>query len=174
MLHGVEVPPYGGDTIWSNTKLAYDYLSDMMKTVVAPLRVHMSAVGVIAAMDSQQAELGGGPRLGNVEMAIEREAMIKGSVHPLVRTHPVTGHKALYVDETYSQGIEGMTDAESCALLSFLRAHVTQPSFTCRLHWEKDTLVLWDNRSCIHQAFNDYDGYRREMYRTTVMGEVPV
>jgi taurine dioxygenase len=99
--------------------------------------------------------------------------MVAGSYHPLVRTHPITGRKALFVDETYSKGIEGMTDAEASALIRFLQAHVTQASFTCRLRWRNDTVVVWDNRSCIHHAFNDYDGFRREMYRTTVLGETP-
>ena len=99
--------------------------------------------------------------------------MIAGSYHPLVRTHPVTGRKSIYVEATYCQGIEGMSDEESRPLLDFLRGHITQASFTCRLHWKKNSFVVWDNRSCLHQAFNDYDGYRREMYRTTVRGEVP-
>jgi taurine dioxygenase len=70
-------------------------------------------------------------------------------------------------------GIEGMSEYEAAPLLNFLREHITQPAFTCRLRWQKDTLVLWDNRICLHHAFNDHDGYRREMYRTTVLGEVP-
>ena len=100
--------------------------------------------------------------------------MVEGSYHPLVRTHPTTGKKSLYVEQTYSQGLEGMTAEESKPLLEFLRAHVTQPSFTCRLRWKKNTFAMWDNRNCIHHAFNDYDGYRREMYRTTVLGEEPI
>jgi taurine dioxygenase len=90
-----------------------------------------------------------------------------------VRTHPVTGDKSLYCDGTYAVGIEGLTEPESEALLNFLVAHMTQPAFTCRLRWKPKTFVLWDNRICIHQAFNDYDGYRRELYRTTVAGEAP-
>ena len=85
----------------------------------------------------------------------------------------MTGEKALYVEESYSMGIEGMSEYEAAPLLNFLREHITQPAFTCRLRWQKDTLVLWDNRICLHHAFNDHDGYRREMYRTTVLGEVP-
>ena len=179
MLYAVEVPPWGGDTIWCNTELAYAYLSDAMKSALAPLRVHMSAVGVLRSIDAEnrakaaESEASSRTRLGNMELDVERRSMIAGSYHPLVRTHPVTGCKALYVDETYSQGIEGMTDAEARSLLGFLRAHVTQASFTCRLRWRNGTFVLWDNRSCIHHAFNDYDGYRREMYRTTVLGEAP-
>ncbi|MDJ0713596.1 MAG: TauD/TfdA family dioxygenase [Prochloraceae cyanobacterium] len=90
-----------------------------------------------------------------------------------MRTHPKSGEKAIYVDCTYSKGIQGLTYLEAEALLKFLKEHVTQPAFSCRLRWEPKTFAVWDNRICIHQAFNDYDGFRREMYRTTVRGEVP-
>jgi taurine dioxygenase len=175
ILYGVDVPPYGGDTIWCNTQLAYDHLSDTMKAMLAPLKVHMSAVAVMNTLAAINAEALPGSRanFGDKQTDPEREAMIAGSYHPLVRTHPETGTKALYVDETYSQGFEGLTGEESKALLGFLIAHVTQASFQCRLRWSKNTLVCWDNRGCIHHAFNDYDGFRREMYRTTVLGEVP-
>ena len=98
---------------------------------------------------------------------------VQGSFHPLVRTHPVSGEKSLYCDETYASGIEGLTPAEAEPLLAFLVVHITQPAFTCRLRWEPNMLVLWDNRICVHQAFNDYDGFRREHYRTTIAGEAP-
>jgi taurine dioxygenase len=175
MLYGVDVPPWGGDTIWCSTQLAYAYLSDTMKAMLAPLKVHMSAIGVMNMIAAVNAEALPGSRanFGDKQTDPERQAMIAGSFHPLVRTHPVTGRKALYVDETYSQGIEGMTAEESKPLLEFLVRHVTQASFQCRLRWAKNTFVVWDNRLCIHHAFNDYDGWRREMYRTTVLGEVP-
>jgi taurine dioxygenase len=175
MLYGVDVPPWGGDTIWCSTQLAYEYLSDTMKAMLAPLRVHMSAIGVMSTIAAINAEALPGSRanFGDKQTTPEREAMIAGSFHPLVRTHPETGRKALYVDETYSQGIQGMSAEESKALLEFLVRHVTQASFQCRLRWAKNTFVVWDNRLCIHHAFNDYDGWRREMYRTTVLGEVP-
>jgi len=175
-LYGVDIPPYGGDTIWANTELAYACLSDAMKTMLAPLRVHMSAAEVLKEIDGLNSEKSESDqtRIGNMELDLERQSMIEGSHHPLVRTHPVTGKKALYVEQTYSLGIEGMTDEEAKPLLDFLLAHITQASFTCRLRWRANSFVAWDNRSCVHQAFNDYDGYRREMYRTTVLGEVPV
>ena len=98
---------------------------------------------------------------------------LEGTHHPIVRTHPVTGERALYVDQTYSCGIEGLTDTEAAPLLEVLVGHLTQSAFTCRLRWEADTLAVWDNRSCVHQAYNDHVGFRREMYRTTVKGEQP-
>lgn len=188
MLHGTDIPPYGGDTIWANTELAYDCLSDAMKSMLAPLKIHMSAietVTVLAEMNRPNGEVDSNSgntndkhsprtRLGDIELDVERQSMIEGSYHPLVRTHPTTGKKSLYVEQTYSQGLEGMIAEESKPLLEFLLAHVTQPSFTCRLRWKKNTFAMWDNRNCIHHAFNDYDGYRREMYRTTVLGEEPI
>jgi taurine dioxygenase len=179
MLFGADIPPYGGDTIWCNTVLAYDCLSDVMKQVLAPLKVHMSAVGVVANLrkeaERQKAEAGQSDpsALGDIELDVNTRKMIDGWYHPIVRTHPTTGEKALYVDKAYSHGIEGMTEHEAEGLLRFLQEHVTDAAFSCRLRWEPRTFAVWDNRICIHQAFNDYDGFRREMYRTTVLGEVP-
>ena len=148
-----------------------------MKEVLRPLKVHMSAgdvMSVLAQMnEGRDGEPGAPAKMGSIDLDVDRESMIAGCYHPIVRTHPVTGEKALYVDETYSSGIEGMTEAEGTALLHFLQRHVTQPAFTCRLRWAPKTLAMWDNRLCIHQAFNDHDGYRREMYRTTVRSETP-
>jgi len=183
MLYGVDMPPFGGDTIWMNTALAYDCLSDTMKAMLAPLKVHMTAIDVLHEIDSQNRASGGVPaeqtaergqtKVGNMELDMERQSMIDGNYHPLVRTHPVTGEKALYVEQTYSRGIEGLTKEEAKPLLDFLVAHITHASFSCRLRWQNNTFVVWDNRSCVHHAFNDYDGYRRELYRSTVLGEIP-
>jgi taurine dioxygenase len=144
--------------------------------VVAVLQEMNAAPGPqeSAASDSRKNAASDSRKMGSIALQMNEQPMVQGAYHPLVRTHPATGKQALYVDETYSQGIQGMTHAEAAPLLAFLREHVTQPAFSCRLRWEKNTFALWDNRSCIHQAFNDFDGYRREMYRTTVLGEVPV
>jgi taurine dioxygenase len=178
MLYAVEVPPFGGDTIWANSALALAMLSDTMKAMIAPLKVHMSMGRVLATVQAHQAadETPLGRVAATRDMAKlpdEIARKVRGSYHPLVRTHPVTGEKALYCDETYAAGIEGLTDAEAGPLLNFLVGHITQPAFTCRLRWSAGTYVLWDNRLCVHQAFNDYDGYRRELYRTTIAGEAP-
>jgi taurine dioxygenase len=166
-LYSVEIPPFGGDTAWANTGLAYRMLSPAMQAVLAPLRVHMSAeVNFTTQVRLNKAAI-------PFSSDDAREQAFSGSFHPLVRTHPATGEKALYVDESYAVGIEGMTAAESRPILAFLAQHIPQHAFTCRLRWEPSMLVLWDNRLCLHHASNDYDGYRREMYRTTVQGEVP-
>jgi taurine dioxygenase len=144
-----------------------------MKALLRPLRVHMSAKEVVKVITALNPDRGNAPKLGSVALKIDTAPMIAGSFHPLVRTHPKTGREALYVDESYAVGIQGLTEREARPLLAFLCEHITQPAFTCRLRWEKRTFTMWDNRACIHHAFNDHDGYRREMYRTTVLGEVP-
>ncbi len=178
MLYGVEIPPWGGDTIWANCALAYATLSDTMKTMLAPLRVRMSMRTVLETAQEHQAPdetpIGRvAATRGQAQLPAEIVRKVEGSSHPLVRTHPVTGEKALYCDQTYAVGIDGLTPEEASPLLQFLVRHITQPAFTCRLRWEAGTFALWDNRLCVHQAFNDTDGFRRELYRTTVAGEVP-
>jgi taurine dioxygenase len=178
MLYGVEVPPYGGDTIWADTALAWRTLSPTMQAMLAPLRVRMSMARVLAEAQAYQApdasplgRVAATKDLAHLPDDIARK--VAGTAHPLVRTHPVTGEKALYCDQTYATGIEGLTPPEAEPLLKFLVEHITQPAFTCRLRWEPGTYVAWDNRICVHQAFNDYDGFRRELYRTTIAGERP-
>ena len=178
MLYGVDIPPLGGDTIWANTVLAYETLSDAMKGVVNDLRVHMSMQRVFDSLLKHGAPddgpIGKLAQMNNAcALPDDVKRKLAGAIHPLVRIHPVTGDKAIYCDPAYSIGIEGMTQPEGDALLSFLVAHITQPAFTCRLRWAPKTLALWDNRICVHQAFNDYHGYRRELYRTTIASEAP-
>jgi alpha-ketoglutarate-dependent taurine dioxygenase len=178
ILRSVEVPPFGGDTIWANSALAYAMLSDAYKAVIAGLKVRFSMREVLCAA-RKSVEPGDSPvgRLAAIAGAdsfpehIQRK--VEGSVHPIVRTHSVTGEKALYVDGTYAVAIEGMSEEESRPILDYLAGYIVQHEFTCRLRWEPDMVVVWDNQSCVHQAFNDYHGHRREMYRTTVTGEAP-
>ena len=168
ILHGVEIPPYGGDTIWYNSVLAYESLSSTMKSILSPLRVHMSAQNVIGSMKALAQDSPSGPKMSDMELELDVQSMLDGSYHPLIRKHPVSGEVSLYCDAVYAVGLEGMTDRESRPLLEFLVAHLTQEMFSCRLRWEPHTVAVWDNRICLHRAFNDYDGYRREMHRTTV------
>ncbi|OLF38197.1 MULTISPECIES: TauD/TfdA dioxygenase family protein [unclassified Psychrobacter] len=174
--YGVDIPPYGGDTMFANAVLAYNSLSPAMQEMIAPLKVWMSGKKVLANMQSekQSQESGKVGAIGNIELDLNTQQMLEGFYHPMVRTHPVSGEKSLYVDKIYACGIEGMTEDEARPLLDFLSSFATQESFTCRLRWENNTVIMWDNRICLHQAFNDYDGYRREMYRAIVMGERPV
>jgi taurine dioxygenase len=178
VLRSVEVPPFGGDTMWANSALAYKMLSETYREMIKGLRVHFSMRDVLkAAQDA--VELSDSP-IGRLAATRNSERLpedlvrkIRGNTHPIVRTHPVTGEKALYIDSSYGIGIAGMTAEESAPIIKFLSDHITQPAFTCRLRWEPDMLVIWDNRLCVHQAYNDYQGHRRELYRTTVAGEKP-
>jgi taurine dioxygenase len=94
--------------------------------------------------------------------------------HPVVRTHPETGRKALYVHSAYTERFAGWTDAESKPLLEYLYAFCTRPEFTCRFRWTKGSLAMWDNRCVQHYPINDYQGFRRVMHRVTVEGDRPV
>jgi alpha-ketoglutarate-dependent taurine dioxygenase len=176
-LRSIEIPPFGGDTMWANAALAYAALSEVMKAMLAPLKVHMSLEPVLTS--AQANGVPGDDPVGRLAQtagqALVPEVLekVKGSFHPLVRTHPKSAEKSLYCDMAYTVGIEGMKSEESAPLLKYLVEHITQPAFTCRLRWEPGMFVLWDNRLCVHSAFNDYDGHRREMYRTTIAGEAP-
>jgi len=178
ILRSVATPPYGGDTMFANAALALRMLGDTMRALIAGLRVRFSMRDVLASAqvnaeqrDSPIGRLAATRTLAELPEGLRRK--VAGAAHPLVRTHPRTGEKSLYLDPSYAIGFEGMSDAEGLPLLKMLCDHLTQPAFTCRLRWEPDMLVLWDNRAGVHQAFNDYDGYRREMYRTTVAGQKP-
>lgn len=166
-LRAVEIPPYGGDTVWANCALALRHLSPVYRDMLRPLKVHMSAANNYA---TQEKLLGKAIPFANED---EYRAGIRGQFHPMVRTHPETGEESLYVDENYAIGIEGMTTFEAKPILDFLVQHVTQHAFTCRLRWEEGMVAMWDNRLVLHLGPNDYDGYRREMYRTTTEGTQP-
>jgi alpha-ketoglutarate-dependent taurine dioxygenase len=179
MLYAIQIPPFGGDTIWANSALAYSLLSETYRRMIEGLRVHFSMREVLRAaqlaVELRDTPIG---RLAatreSAELSEDIQRKIRGSFHPLVRTHPETRERALYVDGAYAIGIEGMQPEESAPILQFLAGYLTQHAFTCRLRWEPGTLAIWDNRLCVHQAFNDYQGHRRELYRTTVAGEKPL
>jgi alpha-ketoglutarate-dependent taurine dioxygenase len=178
MLRSVQIPPYGGDTTWANSALAYTYLSEVYRQLIAGLKVHFSLRDVLRSVqesvqvsDSPMGQLAA--TRGAEKLSDNLVRKVRGNCHPLVRTHPVTGEKALYVDASYAIGIEGMYDEESAPILKYLTDHLTQPVLGCHLRWETNMLAIWDNRLCVHQAYNDYQGFRRELYRTTVQGEKP-
>jgi taurine dioxygenase len=151
-LHTV---PAGGDTVFSSMYAAYNALSDRMKA-------HLE--GLTAVHD---AVLGFG--------GITPEGMkLPRSSHPVVRTHPVTGRKALYVNRGFTTHIEGIPRLESNALLSYLYDHVQRPDFQCRFHWRPHSIAFWDNRCLQHSAVWDYFPNTRSGYRVQIMGDKPV
>jgi taurine dioxygenase len=170
VLYALEVPAYGGDTLFANMYAAYDALSPGMKRMLNGLR----AIYVGKPYGTRH----GPPKdlRTSRSIAIERnrpEADQEVS-HPVVRTHPETGRKALFVNAIYTLRFADMTEAESRPLLEWLYQHVTQPEFTCRFRWSKGALALWDNRCTLHYAVNDYDGSRRLLHRTMIAGDRPV
>jgi taurine dioxygenase len=168
LLYALETPAYGGDTLFTNTYAAYEALSDRMREMLAHLAGVNSAAlkygGGRATMHKQIA----GMKVHDTEQAEEYEAE-----HPVVRTHPDTGRKALYLSRSHTIRFKDMTEAESQPLVEFLQAHQTRAEFTCRVRWEPGTLTVWDNRCTQHAAINDYHGQRRRMRRLTVGPQVP-
>jgi alpha-ketoglutarate-dependent taurine dioxygenase len=164
MLLAREVPPHGGDTLFANMYLAYETLSDGMKRLIEPLwAVNSSAKADVTRTREDRLKTDGRDEAGK-ELVAE---------HPVVRTHPETGRKALYVNFAHTVRFRGMTEKESAPLLEFLFQHQTRPEFTCRFSWEVGSLALWDNRCAQHNPVNDYHGYRRLMHRITLAGDRP-
>lgn len=168
ILYSVEIPPFAGDTTWANSALAYAMRSDTYRQMIDGLKVQFSLRDVLKSVH-EAVEVGDSP-IGRLAATRDAERLsddlvrkIKGNAHPMVRTHPATGERALDVDPTYGIGIEGMLPVGSAPTLHYLTEHLTQPAFTCRLRGEPDMLTLWDNRLCVHQTYNDYQGYRREL-----------
>jgi taurine dioxygenase len=160
MLLAREVPPHGGDTLFANMYLAYETLSDGMKRLLEGLRA-VNASSRADVTRTREDRVGGNA---------QREYIAE---HPLVRTHPETGRKALYVNVAHTSHIAGMSEAESAPLLAYLYRHQVRPEFTCRVTWQPGSIALWDNRCTQHNPVNDYHGYRRLMHRITLAGDKP-
>jgi taurine dioxygenase len=168
LLWSVEVPPQGGDTMWSNQELAFDTLSEGLRDTLRGLDVVHSA-GWAYSSDGVLARTAAGR---SMHINTGDEALAE-HVHPAVPTHPETGRSALFVNPTYSVRFAGWSAADSAPLLQHLYTHSTRDAFTCRFRWTPNTLAIWDNRSTQHNALDDYRGHRRELHRTTVAGAVP-
>jgi taurine dioxygenase len=161
MLLARELPPAGGDTLFANMYLAYETLSDGLKKILCDLKA-INASSKADVTRTREDRTGGDDR--RKELAAE---------HPVVRTHPETGRKALYVNVGHTVRFEGMTEEESAPLLGFLYQHQIQPEFTCRFAWQPGSIALWDNRCTQHNPVNDYHGHRRVMHRITLAGDRP-
>ncbi len=162
------MPSVGGDTLYADTVRAHDALSPTMQHMLDGLHAIHSASfaygprGVLARDADKR----------TIKVIVSEEAE-KTERHPLVRKHPVTGRKALFVNPVYTVAIEGLTPAENFTLLKFLYDHMVKDEFVLRHRWRKDMIVLWDNRCTLHFADGGYDGHRRVMHRTTLAGDRP-
>ena len=164
MLVAREVPAAGGDTEFANMYLAYETLSAGMRRLLDGL----VAVNSSAAADVSRTRE---DRLKDSARADARKEYT--ATHPVVRVHPETGRRALYVNTAHTVRFEGMTEEESAPILKFLYAHQTRPEFTCRFRWQPGSLAMWDNRCAQHNAINDYQGHKRLLHRITLAGDKP-
>ena len=161
ILYAVEVPEWGGDTLFASQAAAYDALSSGLKQTLEGL----SAVHSASREYSPQGQ--SAQKRGSMQVA-EADGYVGEFVHPIVLVHPETGRKALYVNPAFTLRIDGWKTSESKALLDYLFNHCRYEAFTCRFHWEAGSIAFWDNRSVWHFALNDYPGERRHMRRVTV------
>jgi taurine dioxygenase len=163
MLYALETPPYGGDTIFASQSLAYESLSDGLKSILDGLTGINSSLKAEASKTREDA----------LRAAGAQNKVLIGE-HPVVRTHPETGRKALYVNVGHTTHFKGWKEDESRPLLSYLFAHQVKPEFTCRFQWRPGSLAFWDNRCAQHLPVNDYHGHKRVMHRVTLAGDKPV
>lgn len=163
MLYGSVVPPVGGDTLFANLHAAWEALPAAMQARLAPLQAIHSA----SRSYSKKGRYGEADKGRSMTIKSSDEALAT-QTHPLVRTHPETGRKALFVSAAYTVGIEGMPDDEAASLLAELCAHAGQERFVYRHAWQPGMLTLWDNRCLNHRATGGYEGHRRLLHRITI------
>lgn len=161
ILHLHEVPTTGGDTLFANMYAAFEALSKPMQTFLSGL----------SAFHSGQPDYEDYYGMSAEEM---RDGRFPEATHPVVRTHPITGRKALFVNEIFTQNIVDLAARESVALLQLLYDHLAEPRFQCRFQWRENSVAMWDNRCAQHMALWDYYPQPRSGYRATLLGDVPV
>ena len=166
ILFAIEVPDYGGDTLFASQVHAYDALSEGMKRLIADLKVVNSDIRVAGPTTTRNENRTTKSRMDSDWVATE-------TAHPIVRTHPETGRKSLYCDRSYSIRFEGMTEEESTPLLDYLMDWGTRPEFTCRFRWRNGSVAFWDNRCTKHIAVDDSHRTRRIMRRIQIAGDRP-
>jgi len=169
MLYAQETPDAGGDTLYASLYKAYDALSDGMKAMLGGLRTFNAGDRMKVLGGKSRRERYAGV-LNETMQVVDPGDVQTDSFHPLIRTHPETGRKALFIG-AHTQHFEAMTFEESAPLMDMLMRHIRRPEFTCRFRWRPGSIAIWDNRCCQHYAVNDYDGKRRRMHRITIAGE---
>ena len=169
VMRALEVPRWGGDTAFSNAYLVYEDLSEGMKELLEGLQVVYSGKKIWANNEKLPPE----KRLRLRESHSFTEDQLE-SVHPAVRVHPRSGRKALFATSAYFQRFVGWSEEESRALLGYLQGLAQHLHYHCRVRWEKDTLLVWDNRFTLHRGVHDFEYERRHLIRTTVVGERPL
>jgi len=168
VLYMKECPAWGGDTMWADMTAAYDALSDRMKRYLEGLYAHHDLAGTVRNVVRERSEATRSP-----VSEMPDTSKLPSARHPVVRTHPVTGRKILYVNPTFTSHIEGVPAAEADAMLAFLFNHQDQPEFQCRWRWQQGDVAIWDNRATHHYAIADYGDAPRSIHRTTLEGEAP-
>jgi taurine dioxygenase len=163
LLIAREVPPHGGDTMFASMYAAYDALSPGMQRLLENLRA-VNSSGLADVSKTREDRIRDSGVSGEQEFVAE---------HPVVRTHPETGRKALYVNVAHTLRFVDMTEDESRPLLRYLFDHSIRPEFTCRFQWRIGSVALWDNRCTMHNPINDYHGHTRTMHRISLAGDVP-
>ena len=164
MLYALELPPVGGDTLFANQYLAYEQLSDGLKQTLKSLKL-------VSRSDNKDAAETRAARIKESGVKLNSDSL--SGCHPVIRTHPETGRKSLYVSPGHSGYFDGWSEAESENLLSFLHNHQIAEEFRCRHVWQVGDLALWDNRCVLHYPVNDYHGHRRLLHRITLKGDIP-
>ena len=164
VLRSKVIPEQGGDTLWASMTVAYDALSAQMKEFLSGLTAeHDFSWGFKESL----AEPGGRERLA------EAVANNPPVVHPVIRTHPESAKKVLFVNSLFTTRILELEKQESAALLEFLYEHVATPEFSCRFNWEPNTIAIWENRSTQHKPINDYFPAHRMLHRIVIDGDMP-
>jgi taurine dioxygenase len=166
ILYALDVPPYGGDTLFSNQYLAYETLSKGMQHMLERMTAVHSARGPFAPEGRSK------DNWKNMKVNTSMKAYDEME-HPAIRTHPETGRKMLFVNRTFTIRFKDMTEQESKPLLEHLFEHASHERFTCRFRWTPGAVAFWDNRAVLHYALNDYTGFRREMHRVAIVGDRP-
>ncbi len=159
ILRAVAVPESGGDTLWSSMYAAYDALSPQLQRLLGELRAEHSGSGFRRQASYDQTQ---------------RLAENEETTHPVIRTHPETGRKGIFVNSAFTRRIAGVPRGESDALLEFLFRHVAEPQFTCRFRWRQGSLAMWDNRCTQHRVVADNLTAYRRMERVTLIGDRPL